>query len=1149
MSDQTTHGRADERVVRVFLSSTFRDMQAEREELVKRVFPRIARICRQRHVDFCEVDLRWGITDQEKQEGKVLSICFDEIDRCRPFFVAMLGSRYGWVPDVFPAELTRRYPSLASDPGRSATELEITYGVLDNPTMMGRSFFLLRHSDAGPAGPESETARLEALKQRIRRSGMPVLDGYRSVQEAGERVYQFLAEAIDQQFPEADTPDAFAREDAAQAALVRRHTRFFSPEGRMEHHLDVLVSGAATPVLLAGGPGVGKTALLANWLARRQSPPPAAKPSFFRRLAGGANASPDLVSLFVGASAASTNWRFIVRYLAHTLVRRFQLAVRIPEHGKELIDAFADCLARAAAVRPIILVIDGLDHLWAGDGAHSLFWLPAKFARNVHVILSSGPGQVVAEAEKRGWQEIAAPTLRAEQRQAIVESRLAVYRKKLDDTALAQVAAAEGGRFPAFLGVLLNEIRVHGEHETLAPMLTHYLEARDTHDLLDRVLQRWERDYDGDRPGFVGAALSLLWASAGGLTEAELVDLLGADGAPFPRVLLSTLLHAAGDLLSEGGGRLTITQSDLRDAVARRYLPDDDAKAQSRLQLARYFGQRDYGLHRPERSDGHSWRDDVRELADLYAAAGAWQELAALLTDSSFLTVACLASRDAVARHWAAIEAKSPIRMVDAYRQAIDAPNDFGPARELALLLAGGGHRPAAVGVLNRLIERYRLPPERFAAGGKATTFLFDPKFLLVHGPEHAPDSPRQQTLQVLLLDRAVLLRELRELDAAGVDLAEAERIAEHWRDLAGVARCKMRQGEVAASRGDHTRAVRLFQDAGTAARSADDADAVADAASLTGQALFELGRVDEARRSQEDAIAFCLERGHARGLGILHNNLGIIYRHGNLAAEALRMYEECERWYRRMEGSVPTTSLGQALGTQAELLEQLGRPAEAVPRYREAAGLFAAAGNRVLEQSALSRLMRHLGEAINNPSLSLARDDQVLEEAESTMLRLFELVSTNAATPVETLTGLAQNTVALLMRRAMRLRELGRPDEAQQRFTHVVALARAHGLADAERLARAMGKVLPDHAPDSRSKLACVHCGRTDDPLLGEREHQFVARNRGRQYFFAQCVECRTRFLQANAGPLALKTIIGGYPEAQLRRALAPGSDELWIA
>jgi len=49
------------RTVRVFISSTFRDMHAEREELVKRVFPQLRKLCEERGVGWAEVDLRWGV--------------------------------------------------------------------------------------------------------------------------------------------------------------------------------------------------------------------------------------------------------------------------------------------------------------------------------------------------------------------------------------------------------------------------------------------------------------------------------------------------------------------------------------------------------------------------------------------------------------------------------------------------------------------------------------------------------------------------------------------------------------------------------------------------------------------------------------------------------------------------------------------------------------------------------------------------------------------------------------------------------------------------------------------------------------------------------------------------------------------------------
>ena len=68
-----------ERVVRVFVSSTFRDMQDERNELVKFVFPELKRRCRKRRVEFIGVDLRWGITDEQKAEGKVLPFAWPKL--------------------------------------------------------------------------------------------------------------------------------------------------------------------------------------------------------------------------------------------------------------------------------------------------------------------------------------------------------------------------------------------------------------------------------------------------------------------------------------------------------------------------------------------------------------------------------------------------------------------------------------------------------------------------------------------------------------------------------------------------------------------------------------------------------------------------------------------------------------------------------------------------------------------------------------------------------------------------------------------------------------------------------------------------------------------------------------------------------------
>ena len=75
---------AQDRHIRVYVSSSYRDMQDGRDFLVKFTFPQLRNLCESRGITWSALDLRWGITQNEVSEGKVLLICFEEIDRCRP---------------------------------------------------------------------------------------------------------------------------------------------------------------------------------------------------------------------------------------------------------------------------------------------------------------------------------------------------------------------------------------------------------------------------------------------------------------------------------------------------------------------------------------------------------------------------------------------------------------------------------------------------------------------------------------------------------------------------------------------------------------------------------------------------------------------------------------------------------------------------------------------------------------------------------------------------------------------------------------------------------------------------------------------------------------------------------------------------------
>ena len=80
----------ENRQIRVFISSTFQDMQDERDYLMKRTFPKLRKLAAERDVTLTELDLRWGITEEEAESGKVVEICLCEIENSVPFFIGII---------------------------------------------------------------------------------------------------------------------------------------------------------------------------------------------------------------------------------------------------------------------------------------------------------------------------------------------------------------------------------------------------------------------------------------------------------------------------------------------------------------------------------------------------------------------------------------------------------------------------------------------------------------------------------------------------------------------------------------------------------------------------------------------------------------------------------------------------------------------------------------------------------------------------------------------------------------------------------------------------------------------------------------------------------------------------------------------------
>ncbi len=921
-------GHGQGRVLRFFVSSTFADMAAERDELVKFVFPRVRKLCEERGVAFGEVDLRWGITDEQKAEGQVLPICLAEIERTRPYFIGLLGERYGWVPEQIPAEVVEREGWLAGVSGRSVTELEILHGVLNSPDMAGHALFYFRDPRYVDGLPEQERVgfveathegreKLIALKDRIRESGFPVREDYPDPRRLAEWVLADLTVLVNVLFPEGSAPSLLERERAAHEAFAASRTGVYV--GR-QSYMDVLDAHAAgsggLPLLVVGESGSGKSALLANWAQSHQQQHP----------------DTVVVSHFVGASAGSVGWQAMVRRLIGELAARFGFEVEIPTEPDRLRQAFAEMLARVDAAGGAVVVVDAVNQLEDREGALELLWLPVVLPPRVRVIVSTLPGKALQAGVGRGWPQLGVEPLVPAERRLLIVGLLAQYTKTLSPDLVGRIAAAPQTASPLFLRVLLEELRVFGSHEQLPDRIDHYLGAADAAGLFELVLARYETDYERDRPGLVRDAFCLLWAGRRGLTETELLDLLGSGGR-LPHAFWAPLFLATEANLVDRDGVLTFFHDHLRDAVRRRYLPTAAEQVVAHRTLAGFFDT-DERRYAPRAVDELPWQ---------LSQAEDWERLAALLADLVFFELAWTADRFEVKTFWALVETNSPWRMVDAYQHILEEPFFFlDITANVAVLLAETGHPEQAL-ALQELLSSHNdqmgdLDRVAASAVNMAVVLLergqLDEAMAILKGQERiCRQLGNLEVLHVSLGNQAVILRRRGQLDEAMTLHKEEERICRQEGNVKGLSASLGNQASILIRRGQLDEATALLKEQERICRQLGNPDHLQHSFSMQAGILADRGQLHEAMTLYKEQERICRQLGNLKSLSAsLGGQANILKDRGQLH-EAMTLYKEQERICRQL-GNLGV--LSTSLGNQALILVSRGQLDGAIALLQE---------------------------------------------------------------------------------------------------------------------------------------------------------------------------------------------------------------------
>ncbi|MGE3800804.1 MAG: tetratricopeptide repeat protein [Candidatus Kapaibacterium sp.] len=877
--------------LRLFISSTFRDMQEEREHLVKKIFPEIRALCRERGITFTEIDLRWGLTDEDVVLGQVVRTCLEEIDKCRPYFIGIVGERYGWSPPLHEyykdPELFSRWPWLedAAMEGASITDVEFRHGALNNPTMADHARFFFRRKrrslDSGDNATteDEEKEKFDDLKNRVREAGMSV-EEFRDPISLGELIYDELIEIIERDFADVKPPTPLEQERSRHTAFAASRRRAYIPNPHYLTKLNEWVTSEETkPLILYAESGSGKSSLVSFWceqLRRRQ---------------------PELhiIEHYVGIGAGDSDHLGIIKHVIEEIKKRYDRSEDIPSKPEDLERAFANWLGFNVG-SPMLLVIDGINQL--SGRALDLHWLPPLMPPGVKLIVSSTVEGTLVDLRARGWSELGMQPLRESEREAVVVRFLAEYSKALSTDQVKRVASDVKSSHPLFLRTLLEELRLHGVHEHLDRTLETLLSATGTEDLFQRVLERLEDDYSQK---VVREVLSLIRTSRFGLSEEDLESLTGIS-----RLKLSTLLLGLDYHLVRRDGVLSFFHDYLRRAVEKRYLAQSSTLQDRYRMLAEHFEGGDVTLR------------GTRELLRALEAMGDRDRLHRELSRVERLIPLWQSEQQEVLRLWSSAELPE---IVSAYEEGLSRweGEDRTPAERMEAL--------RVIGILHGYVGAWSVAEDLYR-----------------RLEEIAREQGDRERIATAVGNRGDVHRNRGEYDEAMACYREQEEIARERGDRLRIALATGSRGSVHTLRGEYDEALVCFEEQEKVSRDIGDRQSIGRSIGNRGVVFGRRGELAEAMACFRELEEIARERGDRMLIAMTVNNRGSAHLEQGDYQQALACYREVEEIARDI-GDRGNISLG--VFNRGKLHATLGEFTEALACYREGEEIYRSLGNR----------------------------------------------------------------------------------------------------------------------------------------------------------------------------------------------------------
>lgn len=600
----------ENRQIRVFISSTFRDMQDERDYLMKRTFPKLRKLAAERDVTLTELDLRWGITEEESKSGKVVEICLREIENSIPFFIGIIGNRYGWVPsrDDLGGNVTERFTDVNKyiEQHLSVTEMEMQFGVLNRDEDM-YAYFYIKEQEENPEKVDYPEM-LSRLKQEVCKSKYPS-STYKSPEDLAAQVEEAFINLLDSLFPQGNLSE-LEKERIGQRSFLNQLCQNYIKDEKNFEVLDTwLADENSHQFVVTGTSGLGKSALIANWLKEKLS---ATRNKY------------NFIYHFTGNGGSESSSEHITKSIANEIKDIYGWEENGYDEKTNLDELFLRVSAEGN--KPLLIVIDAINQIVDVDNAKLLNWLPIP-TKGVKIIFSTLEDDRTMDVFKnRKYPIFTLQPLDIEHRSQLVRSYLKLYAKSLTEQQVERIVSDSQCENTLVLKTLLDELINFGIHEKLNERIDYYLAAETINDFYQKLLESYEEEYREYSDNFVKIILSLIAVSRNGLSEEEIISIADIKPLHWSQFYCSFLHH-----FTNKNGLISFSHFFVSEAIAFRYLNDSKHKNEYCSNIIKYF-------------DGKEYYRAWNELAHQYKKCGYYNNLWSLFSKSDVMS--CFLKKD-----------------------------------------------------------------------------------------------------------------------------------------------------------------------------------------------------------------------------------------------------------------------------------------------------------------------------------------------------------------------------------------------------------------------------------------------------------------------------------------------------------------------